>query len=1564
MSGRGRGNVKVYIDGDSSGLGRATKQAETHLGRLGSGVSRAGDKMAAAGSTLSRGVTLPVLAIGAVAGKTAVDFDKSMRNVNSIAQLPEPRLKALEKSVLGLAGPTAQAPRTLAEGLYDLVSSGFDAKESLGILEKSARAATAGLTTTEISTAAVAAVLNAYHLKAGQAGRTSDQLFETVNRGVISFEDLAQNVGDVLPFASSLHVGLGQVGASIATMTKQGISAPETMTRIKNVMVTLLKPGEALKEVLDELGISGEDLVRKKGFQGALETLIAQTDGSKEAVSALFPNIRALGGVLALTGDNARSAAGDLTAFKDTAGATGTALSEQEKSTVFKWSEFKAELESTAVEVAPEFLDAGKEIVGTLDDIAGAFDELSPATKSTIIHAGLLAAALGPVLTIGGNLLKVFGGTLGLADKMAGAYRTIGTGAVAAQTATAGVAPMPSRRAPAVPTSTMTPYGPMASVAPSSRAINVGQSGVNAAKGFAGAFAKSLGPAIALAGVGNIVYSAASGDMEKAGIKAGGALVGGIAGAVLGKSPAAAALGAGLGTFAADALAGLFESGKQLTPLQARLRAESEHAARAFDAQGDAARGLMRAEQQLTQSNQRHRDSTRGVKDAHRELNETVRRFGPASQQAYAAELRLARAQRQDAESAREAKQAHKLAGNELRLYQHRTVEAVAAEKQRIPGIARMVAHLRKKYSEEHNNVRLLDRLVDKERELSGSRRHLNSLFEQAATKSSPQFARGLERMTTAQAQFGKRFNTLVKQLPELGREVKHTADIGGNAWIDFRGTVHTQTTRATGDVKSFAAGTTGGFKEVESSLASALTALGVKQVNFTTGAKGKAEGGMVRVPGQGREDTVALSSQAIAAMVAPGEDLIVANRHQRPELDYAVWSTYGDRGMDGFFQRSKRPHNYAKGGIAHPALTGTDPMQDMGQHSIDRVYKASRKYLSKIGGEKSLRALVKEGNRMDALRQPYLWGGGHGAMPSKGGPWDCSGGISQLFYGAGWKDLRPMVSSGFESFGLPGSGSAAIYANAEHVYAVLGGRAIGTSGDNPGGGFGWISSYTSRPGFVVRHVDLAGEGMPTRRRTGRGQKQRKGFAKGGIVDWGSLVGSSWDKDEMATLAHVVGAPSPGLMGAIGWAESQGDDDAENHNTNGTVDEGLWQINSVHGYSDMKDPLANAEAMKEIVGSQGLGAWVTYNEGLVGGKGSVDSALASKIRDAVSGKEIDPDRVPVHGRHKLSYEEKSARLDTRIAKAETTSSLKDDRRGAVAKLDLMRGRKAYLEKQVRGINKKLKGKLKPPVRDRLLSQRESFLSELSGIPGEASGLIESLRESGVGDKGLRRHAKGFGIGVADPNAEKVTARDHADLRLARAERTPDQQDDLSALQKLVSVSEQELKAAQKSRNPKRIAEAVRNLKEANDAVVELRKAIEESMPTAQDYANRDLALAELTESTDDDRAALQKLKELAEQQLSAALATSDPRDDIEAAQNLKSVTEALKSLEDTISEAEQQRRQFDEERLALDKKMVALAETQGPTVLAALAAWVDGAIGGPVASRQRLATAGVSAGYQ
>lgn len=361
-----------------------------------------------AASSARSNVGLAAGVAGAIGLSQTIKFDRALRNVNSIAGMTEKQLQKVGKQLRDMASDTAQAPQTLAEGLYDLVSSGFDAEHSMQILEKSARAATAGLTTTEVSTKAVAAVLNAYRLPASAAGKVSDQLFKTVDRGVISFDALANNVGTVLPVAASLGVGLDQVGAALATMTKQGIGPEESVVRLQGAMTKFIKPSEDMAVALKKIGAeSGEQLIREKGLQGAIEAVAGATDGSKAAFARLFPDVRAMQGALALTGNNARSAKDDLKQLGDSGGATQKALAEQSKSTAYQWNQAKANAQALAITVGNNLLPQLNSALQTFSDLPGPVKIALGAMAGAGLVVGPINKLRKNVVELGGSIVNV-----------------------------------------------------------------------------------------------------------------------------------------------------------------------------------------------------------------------------------------------------------------------------------------------------------------------------------------------------------------------------------------------------------------------------------------------------------------------------------------------------------------------------------------------------------------------------------------------------------------------------------------------------------------------------------------------------------------------------------------------------------------------------------------------------------------------------------------------------------------------------------------------------------------------------------------------------------------------------------------------------------------------------------------------------------------------------------------------------------------------------------------------------------------------------------------------------
>lgn len=349
-------------------------------------------------NVLSRGVTRSLVGFSAAAiggyqaGRAlnaairdvvggAVQFDARMRNVNSISGLTEAQLGRLGGQVLDLSRNLPQSANALAEGLYDIASSGFQGAQGIEVLTASARAATAGLTDTATSAQAIAGVLNAYGEGADRARFVSDSLFQTVNLGVLSFEDLAQGIGQVVGTASAAGVSIDEVGQAIATITKGGIVPAEAFTSLNQLLAQIIQPGDALAAVFKQLGYeSGAAALQSRGLAGVMHDIQRVTGGNVTTMSQLFDDTRSLRGALQLVANDGKLYAGvirDWGAAHRGAGATATALAEQMKAVSAQWDLFKNRVHAAAIEAGTRLLPTLLDLIQAVQSLGhGGFDTL------------------------------------------------------------------------------------------------------------------------------------------------------------------------------------------------------------------------------------------------------------------------------------------------------------------------------------------------------------------------------------------------------------------------------------------------------------------------------------------------------------------------------------------------------------------------------------------------------------------------------------------------------------------------------------------------------------------------------------------------------------------------------------------------------------------------------------------------------------------------------------------------------------------------------------------------------------------------------------------------------------------------------------------------------------------------------------------------------------------------------------------------------------------------------------------------------------------------------------
>lgn len=383
-------NIAVLITANASGLRQTMYSAAYETEAFGRKINRMGHEgsraMTMLGTAAKVGMLAMVVALG-LAVTQAVKFEATMNNVGTNTSASQKQIDSLGQSVLNLSKRLPQDAQDLAEGLYFVTSSAFEGAGALTVLENSARAATAGLASTEDSSQAVVSVLNAYGLTAKDSAWAADVLFQSVKLGVMRFSDLTTVVGHYIATAAALKVPFEDVQAALATMTLQGLSAAESSTSLNGVMRTMLKPSDALSAAMDRAGVSVSDLSDPAiGLHGVMVKLQEVTGGNAQAMRKLFPEIRAYRGAMLLINHEGRTYNRVFEGMKESTGAVEDALKIQMKGLGNQLKVGVNKLKAFGIEV-------GLAIIPVLSSI---FESLEAGTASLYRILATIAKALAP----------------------------------------------------------------------------------------------------------------------------------------------------------------------------------------------------------------------------------------------------------------------------------------------------------------------------------------------------------------------------------------------------------------------------------------------------------------------------------------------------------------------------------------------------------------------------------------------------------------------------------------------------------------------------------------------------------------------------------------------------------------------------------------------------------------------------------------------------------------------------------------------------------------------------------------------------------------------------------------------------------------------------------------------------------------------------------------------------------------------------------------------------------------------------------------------------------------
>lgn len=429
--------VDKAMDGAKSKVGGLGGAMQT----FGAGMSTAGSKIRDfGGAVMAKGrditkfgkkvtrATAPFAAVAAVGVKKFMELDTAIRQVSTLTTDEVLPVSQIRKDVKAISNAHGIAQTEVAGAMYEALSSGIDQSKVTEFTKSAVKLTKAGFTDMATVVDATTTVLNAYGDAAYDVSKIHDIFVKTQDKGKITVDDLGKNIGRVIPLAAAAGVNVDQLGASYAMLTAKGQNARIATTNLNSMIAELSATGTRADKVLrGATGKSFAELTKSGTSLGdVLGILNENATKSGMALNDMFGNTSAGQAAMSLFSEGAEGYNKMLEEMQNSDGATD-ANYEKMIGPAEQWAQAKSQIENSLIDLGGAMAPFVVEIAGAISEVVAKFQELDPATQSTIAQWALLALAAGPLISIFGSIvtgvgmfISVIGGVIGFVGSLVG----------------------------------------------------------------------------------------------------------------------------------------------------------------------------------------------------------------------------------------------------------------------------------------------------------------------------------------------------------------------------------------------------------------------------------------------------------------------------------------------------------------------------------------------------------------------------------------------------------------------------------------------------------------------------------------------------------------------------------------------------------------------------------------------------------------------------------------------------------------------------------------------------------------------------------------------------------------------------------------------------------------------------------------------------------------------------------------------------------------------------------------------------------------------------------------
>lgn len=427
-------------------------QAGESLKNAGDNISNFGERASKIGGTLTKTVTLPIVAMGAAAVNAQVKWESAFAGVKKTVDGTTEQMAELEKGIkdMSLALPSsAEDIAAVAESAGQL---GIQTENILGFTRTIIDLGNATNLVGEEGASSLAKFANITQMSQKNFDRLGSTIVALGNNSATTEADIVAMAMRLAGAGHQVKMTEAQILGLAASLSSVGIEAEAGGSAFSKVMINMqlaVETGnDSLKDFASVAGMTTSEFSKafKEDAAGALTTFIKGLSSAEEQGNSAIKVLDDMGITEVRLRDSLLRAGSASELFNDTialgskAWEENTALTNEANqryaTTESQIKILKNEIVAMAREIGVELLPIVKDGMIVIKDLIKKFNELSPATKENIIKLATLSATVGPVVGSVGKLAEGFGGVLKVAGKLSGklgaakiATETVGTAA-------------------------------------------------------------------------------------------------------------------------------------------------------------------------------------------------------------------------------------------------------------------------------------------------------------------------------------------------------------------------------------------------------------------------------------------------------------------------------------------------------------------------------------------------------------------------------------------------------------------------------------------------------------------------------------------------------------------------------------------------------------------------------------------------------------------------------------------------------------------------------------------------------------------------------------------------------------------------------------------------------------------------------------------------------------------------------------------------------------------------------------------------------------------------------